>query len=395
MDSSPPTHDSFRITRPTLLVDKERCRRNIRKMADKAKAANVILRPHCKTHASLEIGKLLQEAGVTCITVSSLTMAKYFAASSSSFHDITVAFPVNILEMDTINEILSCNHSSLQLNLLVENPEAVMFLQKHLVRKVGIYIKIDVGYGRTGIPARDFDRIDQLLQCLLQPEDQPKLHFRGFLTHAGHSYDCHTTKELMTIHNASKELLLALKEQCQLKYPDTTFDLSIGDTPTCSVIQPSDLQGIQEIRPGNFVFYDVEQVEIGSCTFDEVAVAVACPIVAKHPDRRELILYGGGVHFSKDRLPDPNKPGQAVFGRVVRPLPGAPLTWGSVIEGMYLRSCSQEHGIVVVPHEEDFESYQIGDIVKVLPVHSCMTAAAMSNKGYVTCEGERISRMKD
>jgi D-serine deaminase-like pyridoxal phosphate-dependent protein len=173
------------------------------------------------------------------------------------------------------------------------------------------------------------------------------------------------------------------------------MELSVGDTPTCSVIGPNDLDGIQEIRPGNFVFYDVEQAEIGSCTYDDIAVAVACPIVATHPQRRELILYGGGVHFSKDRLSDPNNDTRGVvYGRVVRSIPNS-LCWGSVVEGMYLRSLSQEHGIVVVPPEEDFDSYKVGDILKVLPVHSCMTADVMRNKGYLTCDGEWISRMKD
>ncbi|KAG7360993.1 alanine racemase domain protein [Nitzschia inconspicua] len=385
---------SLRITTPTLLVDKERCLRNIKRMADKAKAANVTFRPHCKTHASLEIGTWLQqEANVSKITVSSLTMAKYFA---TTFSDITVAFPVNVLEIDTINEIIfrPCDCFP-QLNVIVESPEVVTFLQRHLVGMVGIYIKIDVGYGRTGIPAQDFDHVDRILHYLLDPEYKTKLNFLGFLAHAGHSYNCRSKDELLSIYNSSKKLLLTLKEQCQGKYPDITFDISVGDTPTCSVIDPGDLQDIQEIRPGNFVFYDVEQAEIGSCGYDDVAVAVACPIVAKHPDRREIILYGGGVHFSKDRWIDPDKPGRVVFGQVVRSIPGEPLKWGSVIDGMYLRSCSQEHGIVVVPPEEDFDSYQIGEIMKVLPVHSCMTANVMSNKGYVTCDGERISRMKD
>lgn len=84
-----------------------------------------------------------------------------------------------------------------------------------------------------------------------------------------------------------------------------------------------------------------------------------------------------------------------IYGRVVRSLPNHPLKWGSVIEGMYLRSTSQEHGIVVVPPHEDFDAYHVGDILKVLPVHSCMTADVMSNKGYLTCDGEWISRMKD
>ena len=407
--TTPITTNVIKITTPTFLVDKSRCLKNIRRMAAKATTSNVRFRPHCKTHASIEIGKWLQkEASVECITVSSLSMAKYFVNSNTSeeeennnnhhhqpiFNDITVAFPLNILEIDTINEILS--YREVQLNLLVENKEAIIFLEQNVARQVGIYVKIDVGYGRTGIPAQDYERIDTLLQLLISdsPPNQ-KLQFKGFLAHAGHSYHCHSREELLQIHNTSKDLLLTLKQQCQNSYPNTEFELSIGDTPTCSIIESDDLtDDIQEIRPGNFVFYDVEQSEIGSCTYDDIAVSVACPIVATHPNRRELILYGGGVHFAKDRVTDSKHENRIVYGRVVRSIPNS-LYWGSVIDGMYLRSLSQEHGIVVVPPEEDFNSYKVGDILKVLPVHSCMTADVMKHKGYLTCDGEWISRMKD
>jgi D-serine deaminase-like pyridoxal phosphate-dependent protein len=399
-----------KISKPTLLLDKDKCIANIRKMSSKAHEAGVRFRPHFKTHASLEVGRWIREEGnVDYITVSSLTMAKYFAvggndtnhnSSSLTWKDITVAFPVNILEIETINELiaLSSQSSKFRLNLLVENLETTEYLQQHIQGTVGIYVKIDVGYGRTGIPADDFDRVESLL---LSVKQQSNLEFCGFLSHAGQSYGCRSREDLLMVHNTTRELLGVLRERFQPYFPQKRIELSIGDTPTCSIIEPSDLDGIDEIRPGNFVFYDVEQAEIGSCSYDEIAVAVACPIVARHPSRRELILYGGGVHLSKDRLTSraPNSEGittsTVIYGRVVRSLPNHPLKWGSVIEGMYLRSTSQEHGIVVVPLTEDFDAYHVGDILKVLPVHSCMTADVMSNKGYLTCEGEWITRMKD
>jgi D-serine deaminase-like pyridoxal phosphate-dependent protein len=320
-------------------------------------------------------------------------MAKYFA---QDFKDITVAFPVNILEIETINELVTMQQQEkeavpFQLNLLVENVEAVHFLRHNIKAPVGIYIKVDVGYGRTGIPAQNFNRIDAVLEQLLSKDSRLRLGFRGFLTHAGHSYHCRTKQEILQVHRLSKELLFNLKEHMQDKHNTTAFEISVGDTPTCSVVEADELVGFHEIRPGNFVFYDVEQATIGSCSFDNVAVAMVCPVVALHPSRREIVLYGGGVHFSKDRLVDADE--KTIFGRVVQSLPGSPLRWDSVIDGMYLRSCSQEHGIVVVPPDVEFDSYRVGDLVKVLPVHSCMTADAMKNKGYLTCDGKWISRM--
>lgn len=359
------------ITTPTLLLDEKRCRANIATMVNKAKRKQLVLRPHFKTHQSLEIGRWFKEHGVSCITVSSLEMAAYFAPE---WDDITLAFPVNILEIDTINTLAA----KITLNLLVEDLGAVQFLQQQLTSPVGVFIKIDVGYGRTGVTPDQPERIDQLLDLLSKSN---KLNFQGFLAHAGHTYKCRSKEAILAVHEAALAIMHQLRRRYQSKFPNLI--LSLGDTPSCSVAE--DFTGIDEIRPGNFVFYDLTQARIGSNTPNQIAVAMACPVVAAHPDRRELVLYGGGVHFSKDRLQD--EPEGTVWGRVVRSQGN---TWGEVIPGMYLRSLSQEHGILVVPETEPFD-YQVGDLIKVLPVHSCMAANAM--KAYQTTTGKSISRL--
>jgi D-serine deaminase-like pyridoxal phosphate-dependent protein len=49
---------------------------------------------------------------------------------------------------------------------------------------------------------------------------------------------------------------------------------------------------------------------------------------------------------------------------------------------------SQEHGILKVTHKE-FDSFKVGDLVEIIPVHSCLTANLA--KTYLTTEGEIIS----
>ena len=78
-------------TRPTLLIDKAKCKANIKRMALKARQNDIEFRPHLKTHQSLEIGDWFRQEGVTKITVSSVAMAKYFA--QDGWKDITIAFP--------------------------------------------------------------------------------------------------------------------------------------------------------------------------------------------------------------------------------------------------------------------------------------------------------------
>ena len=84
-------------------------------------------------------------------------------------------------------------------------------------------------------------------------ENGNKTTFIGFLAHAGHSYDCRSNNAIKTVHEQSKTLLSKLKEIFIQSYPEMI--ISVGDTPTCSTME--DFSWADEIRPGNFVFYDL------------------------------------------------------------------------------------------------------------------------------------------
>lgn len=365
--------NNLQITRPTLLLDESKFRRNISFMVEKAKRNHVIFRPHFKTHQSHEIGRWFRDEGVDRITVSSLSMAEYFA--EDGWDDITVAFPVNILEIDTINKLAA----SIRLNLLVESTEAVRILEKGLHHEVRAFIKIDIGNRRTGIAFDDQTMIDEVLDVI---ENASHITFAGFLGHAGQSYESKSPVETGMIHYESTTRLKRLKELYFRRYPHLI--LSTGDTPTCSVME--DFRGVDEIRPGNFVFYDLMQEKLGSCTFDKIAVAMACPVVAIHQERNEIVIYGGAVHFSKERLENESK--LPVYGELaVKTEDG----WGERIEGAFVKSLSQEHGIISVP-DHLIGNYRVGDIILILPVHSCLTSEAMGV--YLTTRNKIITRFR-
>lgn len=359
------------ITKPTLILDEQRCRRNIEEMCLKARENDVDFRPHFKTHQSIEIGNWFKEFGVNKITVSSLSMAEYF---SVEWDDITVAFPVNLLEIETINKLAE----RIKLNLLIESVRSIEFLSTHLKSTVGVFIKIDVGYHRTGISPDRTNKID----CIINESEKSNLlEFKGFLSHAGHTYKCRNKDEIITIHNEVVALLKPLKNAYQEQYPHLI--VSYGDTPSCSVAK--DFSIFDELRPGNFVFYDLTQHQIGACEIGQIAVAMACPIVAVHSGRNEILIYGGGVHLSKERLED-EKFG-TIYGTVVEKKDDS---WGKLIPKMFVKSLSQEHGIVSVP-TSDISNYEIGDYLLILPVHSCMTANLMND--YQTTENKLIPRL--
>lgn len=332
-----------------------------------------MLRPHFKTHQSHEIGRWFRNAGITKITVSSLKMAEYFAADG--WDDITVAFPVNVHEKERINRLAK----KVTLNLLVVAPETIAWLGREVHQPVKVFIEIDNGYHRTGVSPTDFNTINDILTSI---KNYSLIRFAGFLSHAGHSYKAAGDKnKILDIHKESIGVMLPLKEKYSNAFPELI--LSTGDTPTCSLA--NNFNGVDEIRPGNLVFYDLAQHALGSCSLDQIAVVMACPVVATYPDRNEVVIYGGAVHFSKDSsmLPD-----DAIhYGKVVT------LTehgWDIKETGMYVKSLSQEHGVIHAK-KELAAKINVGDFLGILPVHSCLTSDAM--KSYLTLEGERISRL--
>jgi len=361
-----------KIIRPTLVVDKKVCLQNIERMAKKAANLNLRFRPHFKTHQSAKIGEWFRLYGIEAITVSSVQMAEYFAANG--WKDITVAFPVNILEIDNINRLAS----EIKLGLLVENIEAAGFLAKHILFPVDVWIKIDTGNNRTGIDPNDYVHIETLIQNLTEGKN---LTFKGFLTHSGHTYSAHSTDEIFNRHFDALLKLKFLKQRLSNQFPD--IEISMGDTPAATLC--TNFNSVDEIRPGNFVFYDLMQQNLGVCSFDDIAVKMVCPVVAKHVLRNEIVIHGGAVHFSKDSIT--NIDGKEMFGRIIITQNGEK----QMLDQMnYLSKLSQEHGILKVAHNQ-FKNFNVGDLVEIIPVHSCLTANLMGH--YRTNEGELIEMM--
>lgn len=365
------------ITRPTLLLDEERARRNIARMADKARVSGVRFRPHFKTHQSLEVGRWFAECGVSEITVSSVAMAEYFAAGG--WADITVAFPANWREIDSINALAG----KIRLGLILESVETVRFLAERLLSPVDLWIDVDAGYHRTGLA---WDATSEAVVLARAITASPLLRLRGMLTHAGHTYATNAVAEIERVYNETANRMSALRAELEAQVSSPLL-LSIGDTPSCSVV--SDLSAVDEIRPGNFVFYDFMQAEIGSCSLEDIAVALACPVVAKNVERCQVTVHGGGVHLSKEFIID--RQGRKTYGAVALPSDGAAGDgWGQVIETAHVSSISQEHGVINVDRET-FERIPLGGLLMVLPVHSCMTADVMGS--YTTLSGSWIGMM--
>ncbi|MFY0600979.1 MAG: alanine racemase [Cyclobacteriaceae bacterium] len=330
-------------------------------MADKTKASGVDFRPHFKTHQSASIGNWFRDEGIDKITVSSVSMAQYFA--SHGWNDITIAFPYNPLEHSEIEALAR----KINLNVLIESKEALVHLNNHINADLGYFIKIDVGTGRTGLSEPQFEQISVLIDG-----DNENHHFRGLLVHAGHSYQKVDLGIARGIYDESLRVLNHAKS-----YVGEDVFISYGDTPTCSLLES--FAGVNEIRPGNFAFYDLMQHSFGSCDLNEIAVCMACPVVAIHPQRNEAIIYGGAVHFSKEKLEKSPYP----YGMVI---PLNERGWEPKAAASLIR-VSQEHGIIS-GSTEFISSLKIGTLVGILPVHSCLTANLQ--RSYLSLDGREV-----
>lgn len=346
---------------PTLFVDLEIVKKNIAAMADKAEKCDLEFRPHFKTHQSKEIGKIFREFGVSGITVSSVKMAEYFL--NDGWDDITIAFPANVLASKDYDNIAS----GCEIKTLVISAEVVRKLDRKLNQKLGLYIEIDPDYGRSGIPVTNIGSIRSVLT-----EIQNSSHFypAGFYCHAGHTYKARSREEVEKIASQALDKLSTLKNH----FPD--LPICFGDTPSCSVLE--DFGPADQISPGNFVFYDWMQVEIGSCTPNEIAVYMECPVIEKFEDRNQLLVHGGAVHFSKD----------FVQVNEVKSFGEPRLKYLS--KETYISSLSQEHGIIQCSPQV-FKEIEIGETIQIFPIHSCLTADLM--QAYRTSEGRVIDHL--
>jgi len=367
--------DALDISEPTLLLDVDRARANIADMAESARRGGIRLRPHFKTIQSAAIGLWFREVGVTAATVSSLAMARYFA--DHGWDDLTLAMLVNPRAARRLSRLAE----RVRLGVLVDRVEVIDQLAATLAgTPATVWIKIDTGYGRTGASWQNTGRIIDIVRRIERSET---LSFGGLLTHAGHAYHVQGAEAVQEIHDQTVGRLQTVRASLVADgLPGG--ELSVGDTPTCCVV--ADLSAVDEIRPGNFVFHDLMQLAIGSCRTDQLAVAVACPVVGVYPRRGQVVVHGGAVHLGKETLAGPD--GEPVFGYLCGWRDGS---FGPPRFEYPVVSLSQEHGVIAV--DETFLSgTRIGDVVTVLPVHSCLTCNLYAQ--YITLEGECLARRR-
>ncbi len=351
-------------TNPNIFIDSNRAKANLKAVFEDQRFSDVTFRPHFKTHQSIGAGMWFRNSGIEKITVSSLPMAEYFTAGG--WDDILIALPLNPNQFAQYNTLAA----KIKLHLLIDNNEVLSLALSKLKNPVSFYLKADAGYGRAGWPA---ENTKEFLKALKLISKNGTHSFSGILSHFGNTYSARSVEEIVDINLSSITRLVVLKEYIETQ-TGKSCPLSIGDTPSLPHYTLEMLKNISELRPGNFVYYDMMQVALGTCQINQVAAALKCDILSVYHNRNEVLLHAGAVHLSKEVCPMPDgKPG---FGALVR------LNEGNiceVIDDCFVDRLSQEHGILRVT-PAFFNEFGTGDSIGILPVHSCLMVAADSRQ---------------
>lgn len=347
------------VTTPAFLVDRNIVEQNCTRMREKARASKVVFRPHVKTHKTIEIARMQHGGAVGPITVSTLAEGEFFA--DAGFRDITYAVPIAPEKLDRAAALAARIE---RLNVLIDSEPALRALEKH-GRAWDVFLKIDCGYHRAGVEPDD----PRSLELAAEMARSRSVRFRGLLTHAGHSYHARNAEE---IRQFAWQESAALNRFKALLTANGLGDVvrSIGSTPTASVVERFDAD---EVRPGNYVFFDAYQATIGSCAPTDCAVSVLATVIGSYPERREALIDAGALALSKDLGPDHIDP-QFGYG-VVCDLGLHPI-------GARLVTLSQEHGKL-----QTNERLEVGGQLRIIPNHSCLTAA-MYDVYHVLVDGE-------
>jgi D-serine deaminase-like pyridoxal phosphate-dependent protein len=358
---------------PALLLDAAALERNLAGMAAKTRALGVALRPHVKTHKCPEIGRMQLAHGARGITVATLAEAVTFA--DAGFDDITWAFPLVLARLEEVTALAR----RITFRVVVESAPALEALDA-AGRRAGLavhaWLEVDSGHHRSGVdPAAPAS-----LELARRLAGEPGVVFDGLLTHAGHSYRARTREERAAVAERERALMAAFAtrlEQAGVHVPA----VSVGSTPALSAVER--LDGVSEVRPGNYAFYDFMQLAAGVCVAADCAVTVLASVVSHQTGAGHVVVDAGALALSKDT--GPADPALARgFGPVLRGLAGHELEPSLEVQGM-----SQEHGMVGGARAEEVAGrLPVGGKVRILPNHSCLTVAMFDE--YQVVRGEEV-----
>lgn len=342
---------------PVLLVDRQRLEANVRRFAEIAAQAGVGLRPHVKTHKTLEIAHMQLEAGATGITCAKLSEAEVYA--ENGFDDIFIAYPVIGYEKARRAALLA---RRCRLIVGVESAIGVQQLSEAASAAgvtLAVRLELDSGLKRTGVVPWAAEELCRLILAA------PGLQLEGIFTFRGISFPGAPTKDSEELGRLEGEWMVAEAERLRgIGIPPGS--ISVGSTPTSA--SAARVPGVTEVRPGTYVFFDRMTTRAGTNVLDEIALTILATVVSR-PEPDIAIIDAGSKTFCGDIVPA--KAGLEGYGVTADGRNG-------IVERM-----NEEHGIVRLA--PGFAP-AIGDKLAFFPNHVC-TSVNLSDEVIVVEQG--------
>jgi D-serine deaminase-like pyridoxal phosphate-dependent protein len=281
----PPALDA--VPTPALVVDSKVVLRNLQRMAEFADQHDLDLRPHTKTHKSRQMADLQMEAGAVGLAAAKAGEAELMGEVAS---DILLAYPA-IDPARTARLARLAAHVTLR--VAVDSLTGVKRLAAAANRAkstIGILVDLDVGMGRTGVQtAGEALKLAQLVDAT------PGVRLDGLFCYPGH------------IHVPPAEQV-PLLDAVSLKLGET-LDLwadhglqarivSGGSTPTA--YQSHLVAEYTEIRPGTYIYNDMNIVRGGYCRLEDCAARILATVVSTAVPG-QVVLDAGTKTLTSDR----------------------------------------------------------------------------------------------
>jgi D-serine deaminase-like pyridoxal phosphate-dependent protein len=332
--------DIQELPTPALVIDGTKVRRNIQRLADYATEHRIAVRPHTKTHKSRFVAGLQLSAGAIGLTIAKTGEAEQLQAAS---HDLLMAYPaVDGFRCKRLAELARTR----TVRVVVDSATGVEALATAAIRvssTIGLLVEIDVGMGRTGVPTPE-----AALKLAQQIHKTNGVRLDGILCYPGQIWSPVTEQETSLGVVAAKlqktiDLWTASGLEARI--------VSGGSTPTA--FQSHFVPQYTEIRPGTYVFNDMNTFRGGFCALEDCAAHILCTVISTSL-ADQIVLDGGTKTFTSDIC-----------------IPAPTSGHGYMVEypKAKVARLSEEHGQVDVSQSE--RRPKIGERVSVIPNHIC------------------------
>ncbi|CAM1298165.1 Uncharacterised protein g2044 [Pycnogonum litorale] len=338
---------------PAFLIDYSKLLANCEKVLKGCTTHGLKLRSHVKTHKCTEIGEIQTGGSKRCIDVSTLQEAEYFA--DAGFDDILYA-----VVLSSNNKIKRCRNLCDRLetfHVMIDSFVGLRNLEgNHLSngKKWSIYLAVNAGTNREGVVWDSIEAVD-LGKAVFS---SPYCSLTGLYVYCGSAYDAGTKNGVIEETRNSVGKIKTFVEKLKSVHGIQCPAVGLGSTPACSSALQA-MTSLDEIYSGAYVFYDMENVVLGSCTENEIAVRVATTVLGHYPENQQLLVDCGQTGISKE--------GMGIlatgYGKIQRH------------PDLNIVELSQEVAKVVsIRGKMDYEKYPIGSMLYILPFHASITA---------------------